>query len=568
MKPVYAYENLRYGFFVHYIACQALYRDGSSPKTIDEAAEGFDVPGFVNDLAEMNIEYLILTAWHFRMMPLYPSAVTERWRPGCSVRRDLLGEIIDGVREKGIRVILYTHPRDGHDFVGEERINCGWGEGIWPDAADTPNPDTFDYQTWNRYVMELYDELLARYGSRIDGIYTDGMGPGRYVDDRSLSYEFPIVSYLDIRRKVKATNPDIVIIQNDVGHLFSNDYVMPEGFFGYEKYVPDTSRWPACEKALAMSPFAGWTASGRYGEDVRYLPDDDLARFTIFQATCASAGGMCWASGPYCGGGWDVGVMEAMRRVGAHMKRLGEGVRSIVPSTSWPTVSGDTLVSRNFQFACSSRDREYEYIHIMRLPEDGVIRLPASADGARFAYPRSLAAGIAVYDFRQDENGVSFRLEGTPDELDTIIRLKRENNLQALTWAWVNDTDKRIRYSGEDWQHHLVYLDYGNHILHDQTLGCYEYDSHTATRAGARMDTCFEGEEIELYGVTDPKGGSADVLIDDMLVTTLNLRSSERQVRRLLFQSGALYGGIHTFSVVVKGDGSVEFDALRIAHRP
>ena len=105
-KPVYCYEKLRYGFFVHYVAdlthCVG-YMDGRKPQSYDEVADGFDVPGFAEALAQMQVEYLIFTSWHFRMIPLYPSEVTAKWRPDCCIRRDLLGEIIDAVRAKGIR---------------------------------------------------------------------------------------------------------------------------------------------------------------------------------------------------------------------------------------------------------------------------------------------------------------------------------------------------------------------------------------------------------------------------------------------------------------------------------
>ena len=200
-------KKYRYGFFVHYIACGAFYKDGTSPASIDEAADNFDVPGFVRDLSDMKVDYLIFTAWHFRMLPLYPSAVTEKLRPGCSVKRDLLGEIIDGVRRAGIGVILYTHPRDGHDFVGKERIDSGWGEGWYKTEEEEdksrPNPETFQYPVWNAYVQALYKELIDRYGDRIDGIFTDGMGPciskSNWPD-----YTMPVVDYLGIRRTVKS----------------------------------------------------------------------------------------------------------------------------------------------------------------------------------------------------------------------------------------------------------------------------------------------------------------------------------------------------------------------------
>ncbi len=558
-------KKYRYGFFVHYIACGAFYKDGTSPASIDEAADNFDVPGFVRDLSDMKVDYLIFTAWHFRMLPLYPSAVTEKLRPGCSVKRDLLGEIIDGVRRAGIGVILYTHPRDGHDFVGKERIDSGWGEGWYKTEEEEdksrPNPETFQYPVWNAYVQALYKELIDRYGDRIDGIFTDGMGPciskSNWPD-----YTMPVVDYLGIRRTVKS-DPRRILIQNYFGCEFSNDFIMPEGFFNLEKKMP-VRRWPACEKAIATSPFSGWAASGRYGEDARFLTPEDVALYTVFQSTCVKAGGVCWASGPYCGGGWDVGVMETMREVGRHMERLAPAIRDTVPSASWPTVSGDTIEKKHGVFAASSSDRLREFIHVADMPENGVVTLPAPEDGAKLLNPRAATGRMTVSSFEQDDAGVRMTLRGTPDEVDTVIVFDRVNDPAAPRWKWIDCADKRLRYLPvEDWKYRMV----GGYGEGDDknvaTLGAYEYDTRTAGRETARMDTWFEGSEAEIYGAIDPAGGEADLVIDDIFVARLSNRGAVRKNRVLLGSSGELAGGVHTVTLVARGAG-FEFDAMRI----
>ena len=555
----------RYGFFVHYIAPLALYRDGTAPSSFDEAANRFDVPGFVRDIVRMKVDYLIFTAWHFRMIPLYPSAVTEKIRPGCSVKRDLLGEIIDGVHRAGIGVILYTHPRDGHDFVGKERTDCGWGEGWYrtekEEDLSRPDPKTFDYPAWNAYVQALYKELIARYGDRIDGIFTDGMGPC-ILKSNWPDYTRPVVDYLEIRRTVRS-DPRRILIQNYFGCEFSDDYIMPEGFFGLERKLP-VRRWPACEKAIATSPFSGWAASGRYGEDVRLLSPGDIALYTVFQSTCVRAGGVCWASGPYCGGGWDVGVMETMQEVGRHMERLRPAIRDTVPSTSWPTVSGDTIESRHGVFAASSSDRTREFVHVADIPEDGIVILPAPEDGAGFRNPRAVTGGVTVSSFEQDGTSVRVTLRGTPDEVDTVIVFDRVNDPAAPRWKWIDCADKRLRYLPvEDWTYRAV-GGYGEgEDRNIGTLGAYEYDTRTAERETARMDTWIEGSEVEIYGSADPAGGEADLVIDDMFVARLSSRGAVRKNRVLLGSSGELAGGIHTVTLVARGRG-FEFDAMRI----
>lgn len=577
MKPSYRYEQMKFGLFVHYIAGQALYQDGRKAQNINEAADGFDVPRFVDEVSSMKVDYVIFTAWHADSIPLYPSEVTRKWRPDKYIRRDLIGEITDGLRERGIRMILYTHPRDGHDFAEPDRTRCGWGEGCYVPPSgkdgepgvpmkDTPNPDTFDYERWNSYILELYQELADRYAGRIDGIWTDGMGPGRFIFGihRSYPYEHPVVNYVKIRQIMKKANPEIAMIQNAFGYLFSDDFTMTESFFDFERTHKDTGDWPACEKATAFCfSDAGWAASGRYGETEIIIDRKGITQYAIFHATCATAGGICLAAGPYCGGGWDQDVVDYVRSVGEDLEKLGDSFRNTVPSTSWPTVSGDSMKSRGYVAACTSADRQYEYIHVLKMPKDGVVSLPPCADAASISDPVAMTPGITVSGFSMNEQGLSFRLSGEHDGTDAVIRFRREDSPHAQQWEWINDGDKRIRYRvPEDWTYDcLKTLAGGEELV--RYLGCYEADTRCTSEAGARFDTFFEGSEIELMVSTHPEGGVIDVLIDDICMATVSTRSEVRHNRVPIFRSGELYGGIHTFSVILK-EGSLEFDALRI----
>ena len=125
MKPKKLdFDLYKYGFFVHYVFRISRFSDGSVPERMDEFVESFDVEGFADQIASMGVQYFILTAWHANTIPIYPSAVNEKWRPGenKSSKRDLLGEIIDAINARGIKMILYTHPRDGHDFDEIEKL--------------------------------------------------------------------------------------------------------------------------------------------------------------------------------------------------------------------------------------------------------------------------------------------------------------------------------------------------------------------------------------------------------------------------------------------------------------
>lgn len=559
--PGKSFSRLKYGLFVHYVYELSPFSDGSFPQSLDAFADHFDVTAFADSVEKMSVEYVILTAWHYRMRPLYPSAVTERWRPGNSCKRDLLGEIIDALKQRGISVILYTHPRDGHDFTDPDRLATGWGLGSEPGRMDTPDPARFSFEKWNRYVDELYAELAQRYGKKLLGFYTDGVGPTRGRSVRAEENR-QIVDYLMIRDIMKKENPNIVMIQNYFGYLFSDDYAMPEGFFGYEDTNLNTAQWPSCRKALAICPFEGgwWPQPKPRGEDARKMSVADMLQFLLFNASCTAGGGICWASGPYCEGGlWPAGVEETMQEVGRELNRFRESILNAVPSRCYPTVSGDTLVRKGYCFFTGSEDGKYEYLHILRMPESRELLLGEPADGALLSDAVSLTPDVTV---KCDASGKEYRikLKGKPDPLATVIRFCREAPEKNAEAEWINDTDKRIRYDGAWTYCYLKDTEDGLGLL---AHGCFEADYHKAERKGDSLFLAFNGSVVELICNTRPNNGSADLFIDSVAAGRIET-DAPTTVRKTMLRSIDLHGGWHTLHLVLREDRPFELDAIRV----
>ncbi|MCA9249425.1 MAG: alpha-L-fucosidase, partial [Planctomycetales bacterium] len=165
-----SFRRMKYGYFVHYVFGGTRKSDGDWPSDANDMADRFDAEGFAEDLASMGVEYVIFTAWHFNVVCLWPSAAMEQWMPGHTVNRDLLGDLLDAVKAKGIRVLFYTHPRDGHDMSAADQITTGWGG---PGVGADPDWNLFDRQKWNDFTNDIYADLIDRYGSRIDGLFID-----------------------------------------------------------------------------------------------------------------------------------------------------------------------------------------------------------------------------------------------------------------------------------------------------------------------------------------------------------------------------------------------------------
>lgn len=542
----------KFGFFVHFVAKHSAFPDGRAAVSVDETVDSFDVNAFADSLEKMKIPYLIFTVWHYKTRTLYPSAVNEKWRPGNSAKRDLIGEMLDAVTAKGIKVILYTHPRDGQDFPDDERIAVGWGKGGKDsDTDDAPNPETFDRKKWNQYMKELYTELIDRYGDRIAGIYTDGMGP--------YSSSIQVIDYLMLRRIIKEKNPSLFMIQNYFGQIFSNDYAMPEGYFGYEEnedVTPDD--WPACRKALAFIPFAGgWYVTFECKTDVTLIPKEKLLSFILFNASCTGEGGTFLASGPYCDGSFARGITDTMSFIGNELERFSESVLKAVPSGSFPTVSGDTMKSHGYTFWTEAENGEYEYLHMLKLPDGGVLNIPEPENGAVLYSPQPMTGNIKVVDFGKTDCGYLLRLMGEPDKTDTVIRFTKKNSVTVAKTVWINDTDKRIRYIGS-WS--AKNLDRSRRM----GLGCYEYDYTESNRQDDGLFIAIEGSFVEIYGIKAPGYGKAAVYIDGILVGEISEDSDTVQKRAFCFRSENLCGGLHTLELRHTDGNPFVLDALKL----
>ena len=68
-----SFEMCKYGVFVHLVAGLSIRSDGKLPETLDDFADNFDVEGFADAIARMRVQYLVVTSWHYKMRPLYPS---------------------------------------------------------------------------------------------------------------------------------------------------------------------------------------------------------------------------------------------------------------------------------------------------------------------------------------------------------------------------------------------------------------------------------------------------------------------------------------------------------------
>ena len=249
------WQGLKYGIFSHYVwngygmTAGMPNADGSLAKSIDELADSFDVPNYVNQLVEAGAQYVVFTAWHSGTCPLFPSAAMEKWAPGRpdTPRRDLLGDVLDECRKRGVRPFFYCHP---YQPVAEPH---------------------------NDWINDLFAELVDRYGDRLDGLWID--------ENFQDCTQDKVVDYRRLMRTIKERNPELVLTHNNGG--FQS--------YGVDEGVQEV-QWEYHEGRMA-SVYQIFHQTAKSPED--------MLRTTVIQAAANTmGGGIQWSiDAPGPGGG-------------------------------------------------------------------------------------------------------------------------------------------------------------------------------------------------------------------------------------------------------------------------
>lgn len=480
------FRRMKYGLFVHYVWGGSAYTvtvqaDGSKPAGLDDLANRFDAPRFADDLARMQVEYVVFTAWHANINCLWPSRAMDRWLAGHTSQRDMLGAMIDAVKARGIRVLLYTHPRDGHDLSQPDQVATGWGG---PGNGANPDWNLFDRRKWNDFINDLYGDLVDRYGSRIDGLYLD---EGSAAGD-----SHRVVDYPRLRQTIKRSNPDLLMIQNNYGNLYSCDIGDQEIYGGHYggpyDAASDPDTWPASANPMSMVMGSIFWASRPMG--TRVVPYDAAAMFrmTVLRAGVHSdtGGGVKWAAGPYAGGGWETGVLSTMEQVGTFIQPIRRSICNTLPSRSWVTPGGATIDSlSNGIVATRSPDDGTEFIHVLTPPAGDSLTVPAPADGRGYASAFLLENGHPVGLVRNGDGSLTLTLQNGDawNPRDTVIALT------PVTVTWNGNSDDAG--SGT-----AAWGDSVDHFTGGIPVG-------TRFRSGDNVDFANQGAATALAGVSD-----------------------------------------------------------------
>jgi autotransporter-associated beta strand protein len=531
------WKTMKHGLFVHYVwdgsGGVTHNADGSSPTSVNDVADRFDATGFANDLESMGVEYVIFTAWHSLFYPLFNSSAMERYHPGRSPNRDMVGDMIDAVRAKGIRVLLYTHPMQ---------------------------PISWDYSVHNNLINDVHAEMVERYGDRIEGFFLDENDVNANQDG--------FVDYPRLVGTIRHRNPELVLIQNYTGNIYSCDMLH------YETGQPRND--------LKANPDATWTTptpttqllTPNWSALLPKVPTPAAAIWRsaegIFRTAVVGAGsstmggGWLWAAGPYPGNGmwnvggtptfigrWEQGVLEAMQGAAAHLAPIATSVKNTYPSTSWLTKPYTHITQLPYGIvATRSTDDTKEYIHVLNPPGTKTLTLPAPADGKVFTNARLLKNSRAV-TLARTTRGLSLTL-GSLDNWETLDTVIVMDVVSPGARGLTNNNSSSVSYTGTSWAYQ-----------NNRSAGEFQDDIHYTTANGDAATLTFDGTDVAVHSTYGPNRGQVDVHLDGVYQETIDL-SHANTFNATVFSRSGLPRGRHTLKLVKMSGQYLTVDAFKV----
>jgi hypothetical protein len=504
------WKGLKYGIFSHLawngygMTAGTANADGSRAQNIDEMAEKFDVENYVNQLVEIEAQYVVFTAWHSGTCPLFPSAAMEKWAPGrpSCPKHDLLGKLLDTCRAKGIRTFFYCHP-----------------------YQPVANPH-------NDWINDLFAELVDRYSSRLDGLWLD--------ENFQDCTQDKVVDYRRLMKTIKERNPDLVLTHNNGGYQS----------YGVDGGVQEV-QWEYHEGRMAsIYQIFNQTAKS---------PEDMLVTTVIQAAANTMGGGIQWsidAHGPgnNSRGGLDASSRPILDGFVKLFKPIKDSVHHTQPSSSYPPPFNGVVVklsSLNWGVATQSLDGTREYLHVLKAPEGNSLTLPPPADGKVFTKARLLDGGRAV-TLSQSNRGITLTLPaGTSwKKPDTVIVM---DVLAPGGVGLVNNTSRAASYSGTSWAYQR-----------DGKGREFRNDSHRCTADGDSFSFTFDGTDISWISSRGPDRGLVDLAIDGAPQGTVDLSKGSGGFQTVFSKSG-LPRGTHTLTGTKRGGAVMTVDAFQVS---
>lgn len=394
--------NAKLGLFIHYVYGITDAAPGKGPiQDVSAFADALDVNGIARMAKAMGAQYVIFTSMHWRMTPLFPSKVWGSIFPERVPRRDLVGDLARALNREHIRLVLYIHPDDRHDFTQpmlQKLIRLGYCSPSYHGGAP------FDPK-WNKLYYRMVDEVGRRYGKQIAGYWEDAWGgkmDGFKV--REIMEHYTPGAAIWVNENV--ARPPATLVGGENGKLFDHN--------------PAPHLYNTSPRQVAIVIAKEWVANGG---KLQFTPAS-LYRFLICSIATKGEqnGGVVYATSPYSDNQWGTGVPEGLGALGKLVKANAKAIYNTLPSRAY--VSGEAAAQKpKWGVAVDSADGSTVYLHVMLPPSGRTLKISRPAYGFRFSRAR-LLSGKAI-EMHAEPAGYRLTLpnRATWNPVDTVIAL-------------------------------------------------------------------------------------------------------------------------------------------------
>jgi alpha-L-fucosidase len=310
------FRNARFGLFIHYglfsllgrhewVQLREKIRPAEYAKLVGQfTAEKFDA-NFITDLAlAAQMRYINIVTRHHDSFCLFRTKQTDFNSLNSPARRDLVGELAEACRKKGLGLFFYySHGRDWkHPHAPN---NDEWGGQARP-KYDPPEASyaygkAHDLQKYVNFMSAQIKELLTQYGP-VAGIWLDGIG----VTRSGPTEQFHVQELYDMIHKAQPQ----VLVSYKQGLLGTEDFFAPE-----HKGIENPSGKPM--EICTTLQVGGWG----YVKTAKHLSPDQVIE--QLAAAARAKANLLLNTGPLGDGSIHPDDVATLREVGVRIKKQG-----------------------------------------------------------------------------------------------------------------------------------------------------------------------------------------------------------------------------------------------------
>ncbi len=426
--------NAKLGLFVHYVFGLTQAAPGRPPlKNVNEFANDLNVKGIADMASAMGAQYVIFTAYHWRMTMLFPCPFWRSAFPNHDSSRDVIKALAKALTLRGIKLVLYIHPDDRHDFSRarlDKLIKLGWSSRRTLKKCllhSYPQFEPYD-RKWNRFFYRLLGYMGRLFGNQIAGYWIDdGDAAANGVKVRNIICHYTPHAAIWANGFKKSAPATLIggenwslFDHNPKPHLYNTTAaqtaVVIAGSWwasGGAKYAPGS---------MAQGSGAGAVAL-RHSGRLQFTPAE-MYRYLVCTIGTKGQhnGGVVYATSPFSDNHWEAGVPAGLAALGKLIKARAQSIYNTVPSRAY--VSGDAAAQKpKWGVAVDSMDGKTVYLHILIPPKGRSLQIGKPADHVTFSGAHLLNGR----SLRIDNNRRGYTLILPPETkwnpVDTVIAL-------------------------------------------------------------------------------------------------------------------------------------------------